>query len=264
MARYCLNIQDGYSNHFYVPMGRGKELAREKAELYEIDLITTTLGENDFIDKLKELHIAPMQFDWNFVEGSVQYIVNQEVHCLPLIFERDPLLLKIIQVHNKYRYHLGMSEAQLIHKITEPGAQLPYDLIDMLHSIIHYRDDILQLVSQNKELLNDPNLSKKLKELIYVWMQCNTYDEKREYEHDLLRQMLSYINLRRLKAMEYGIHMYQAIVDIPQVSKNNLTQPYGFPEKDDSVDPDEYAFLTEEELAQMYGEVEEDEKSHGR
>ena len=60
-------------------------------------------------------------------------------------------------------------------------------------------------------------------------------------ENDILKNMLSYSNLRRLKCMEYQCSIYDCL----------------YCQSDDTMlderDPDEEAFLSEEEKRQMYG-----------
>lgn len=83
-------------------------------------------------------------------------------------------------------------------------------------------------------------------------MQSIDYDEKREYQNEILIDMLSYMTFRRLKAMEYACYIGQKLT--------NQTYHNSFEEYE--RDPDETAFLTEDELAMMYG-VSFGERRHG-
>lgn len=254
MAKYRLCIRDENANKFYVPFRRDGNNFQEKVDLYEIDMVTITLGDEKFISALKQCNLAPSNFDWNHVSGYIEYTMNQVQKYLPLIFERDALLIQMINLENKYRHHQGMSESRVVNMICEKPTGLPDDLKQLLGDLKQYRDYFLNEVLQVPELIENPNLSKKIRQQIHSWMESVTYDEKKEYENDLLKQMLSYINLRRMKATEHGIRLHEAIVDLPQVLH----------EDEDRIDSDEFAFLTEEEMAQIRGEVlEKDGKSYG-
>ena len=237
MARYRLCISDQNANKFYVPFGRDGKEPKETVDLYEIDMVTISLGKEKLISELKKCNLASPNFDWNRVTGHIEYTYGQEKKYLPLLFERDPLLIQMVNLENKYRYHKGISESRVVNMICETSTHLPDDLKRLLENLTQYRDCFLNEVVQTPELLADRNLSKKLRQQMYSWTQSSTYDERREYANDLLKQMISYMNLRRMKAAQYALYVSDPIVDQPQVIEEDETETPSLPPVDAGITP---------------------------
>lgn len=250
MAKYSLWISDRIGNKICIPMSRDCQTCREKVDLYEIDLLTVSLGKEGFINTLQKSNIVPKDFEWGNTSGYIQYQINQKKHYLPLLFEKDKLLIQILNFQNKYRYQRSKTEGEIINEFKKIPFQSDFSKI--LLSLAHYRDEILQQMKMDLDLLNDCNISKKFAQKMYSCLQSTDYDEKREYQNDILIDMLSYITFRRLKAMEYACYVNQKLTN----------QTYHNSSEETERDPDETAFLSENELAMMYG-VSFGERNHG-
>ncbi len=246
MAKYSLWISDKYLNRFYVPLSRDGKNYKEKNELYEIDLLTVSLGKEDFIECLKKSSIAPNQFDWNSVYGYIQYQMNHETCYLPLLFVEenivDSVLIQVLNFQNEHRYHQHQNETQILHSFQK--RPMTKEFTKILFSLRIYRDYILDKVKNNQDMLSDGNLSIKLIQKIYSCIQSNDYDEQIEYKNDILLEMLSYINFRRLKTTEYGCHIKPALVNRHHIEP--------FVEDSNGRDSDD-EFLTDDEKELMYG-----------
>lgn len=252
MAKYSLWISDQYLNRFCVPLSRDGKNYKEKNELYEIDLLTVSLGKNKFIDSLKNSNLAPNQFDWSSVYSYIRYQMNHRTCYLPLLFVgdnvRDKLLIQVLNFHNKYRYHNSKTEGKIITEFqTKP---LQSDFSSMISSLSQYRDAILNQVKENQYLLDNCNIPRKLARKLYSCIQSTDYEEQREYKNDILIELLSYITFRRMKTIEYG-----CVIEQESIAKQEVNL------EEDEFDPDEIAFLTKEELDMMYG-IDHGEKHH--
>lgn len=243
MAKYSLWVTDDNMNKVCIPLSRDGQTYSEKSELYEIDLVTVSLGRERFIQTLKQSNIVPDNFDWNTVGGYIQYTSNRQPKYLPLIFEKSALLEEMLNLQNFVRYYKGMSETEAIEKMSSYGS---VDQLTAMNRLLRkFRDYILNRVQSNLEFLNDPNLPKKMGQSIYSCLNSVTYDEQIEWRNDILKQISSYINFRRLYTIDQGINTHEYIC---------LTNKQPDPEiEKEEYDPDEDAFLTEDEKSKMYG-----------
>lgn len=242
MAKYSLWIIDDSSKLFCVPLSRNGQSFKEKVDLYEIDLLTVSLGKECFIEQLKKSDLAPCDFNWNHVQGHIEYQANHETHLIPLLFEKDDLLIKMLNFQNKYRSQQGKTETQILNMFQK--GSMPEEFSQMLILLSNYRDFIINKIRMNPNMLKNKNLSRKMAQKIYSCIQSTDYDEQIAYKNDILTDMLSYLTFRRMKATEYGCHhVTTSIIDLPNLQENAL----------ESWDPDEEAFLTEEEKRSMYG-----------
>lgn len=245
MAKYSLWISDKYLNRFCVPLSRDGKNCKEKSELYEIDLVTVSLGKETFIESLKRSNMASVDFDWESAIGYIQYQMNHRTCYLPLLFAgnnviRDNLLIQVLNFHNKYRYHNGKTEGKIITEFKKSPLQT--DFAVTLSFLAHYRDDILNQVKENWCLLDGRNIPRKLAQKLYSCIQSTDYEEQREYKNDILIEMLPYINFRRLKSAEYGCYIEQKLVDQQEIKI-----------EEDEIDPyDEYLTKEDWEKAKVY------------
>ncbi len=238
MAKYSLWISDKYLNRFCVPLSRNRKNYKEKNELYEIDLLTVSLGKKAFIDNLRRSNLAPNQFDWNSVYSYIQYQMNHNTCYLPLLFigdnVRDKLLIQVLNFHNKYRYHNGKTETKLFAEFKKSA--LPTDFSSMKSSLSYYRDSILNQIKENQHLLDNRNIPRKLAQKIYSCLQSTDHDEQIEYRNDILTEMLSYLTFRKLKTMEYGCVIGQ---------KSIIEQAIDFEKESEDTSKEE--FLTDDD-----------------
>lgn len=246
MAKYSLWIVDDNCNCFLVPLSRDGQNYKEKVELYEIDLLTISLGKQNFIEALKNSHIAPIDFHWYSVKGYIEYQSNRKSIHMPLIFEKDKLFIDILNFYNKYCYYQGQTTTKIQKQLLEPTSSNDFQRIKSL--LIVYRDKFLETVGQNPGILYNKNLTKELTSKVYRYMNAVTHDEQVEYRNDLLQKMFSYINYRRIKALEYDCRINQKLVDLQRTDLGG---------EEDEVDPDQYAFLTEDEKMEMQGYIKE-------
>lgn len=244
MAKYSLWIEDDKCKRFCVPLSRNGQDLKEKVNLYEIDLLTISLGKQKFIQDLQNSHIAPIDFNWNSVTGYISYRLDGEDKLMPLLFEKDNALVGILNFYNKYYYHQKQTATKLQNKFLE--STLPIDFQKVKSLLMLCRDQLLEAVIQNSDLLDNANLPKEFTSKIHCYMQAVTYDEKVEYKNDLLKKMFSYINFRRVKVLEYGCDIKQKLID----RQSGILEVV-----EDEIDPDRYAFLTEDERAEMEGYV---------
>lgn len=244
MPKYRLCIGDKNVKKFYVPFSRDGKTYQDRVELYEIDLLTISLGREAFIEALKKSNIAPDEFSWETVFGQIEYMNNHETKYLPLLFDNDKLLTHMINMQNKYRYHKQMSEGKLIELFTDQYFSRPNDLTNLLTELDAYKNEWLSQIQQNPKLLEDSGFSKNMQRILYSWLHSTTYDEQKEFETSFLKEILSYFNFRRLKMIEYDCYTRDPIINQPN---SQLI------DEKDEIDPDVDAFLTEEEKRQMYG-----------
>lgn len=240
MAKYSLRVSDGNGNQLLVPFCRENGSKKEKVELYEIDLVTISLGKKQFIEQLKKSKIVPSNFDWSCFRGCIEYKSNHKTKYMPLLFEQDKLLITMLNFQNQYRYHQGMSEKAMVSEFIKSHSQ--EDFHRMKFYLQSYRDQILAMIQKKADLLDDPNLPKEVSQKLYSYHQAITYEEQMEYRNDLLKKIFTYLNFRRCKAMEYGCQIETLIRQIT-VEEDG--------EKE--IDPDNFAVLTDEEYEQAYG-----------
>ena len=247
MAKYSLWVRDGFDNSFCVPLSRDGQTYKEKVELYEIDLVTVSLGKEKFIEQLKKSNLAPNNFNWNSVRGYVQYQRNQEKCYLPLLFEPDTLLIKMLNFENKYRYHESYSETKIIERFKKGYLSGAFSTVASYLS--HYRDFLLEQIQQNPNLLTSCYLKKRIAQRMYTCIYSIDEKERQEYKNDILLCMLEYSTFRRLKTMEYDCSIGDSIVNI--IDEVSIKVPSD--DLSERWDPDEEAFLSEEEKKLMYG-----------
>lgn len=242
MAKYSLWVSDRLCNKVCVPLSRDGKTFSKKVELYEIDLLTISLGKEQFIQSLKQSNVFPNNFDWNSINAYITYSSNGKERYLPLIFEKIEILINMINVQNTYRYHYKLSEAKLVEEMTSPNA--PFDLALMKSRLQKYRDSLLRQISSHPEFLDNQNIPKNMAQKMYSCSKSYDYDEQIEYKNDILKNMMSYLNFRRLIAAQYGCHLNQRLASSQFIEEE---------EEVEERDPDEEAFLTEEEQKMMYG-----------
>ncbi len=244
MAKYSLWVTDDLMNRFCVPMSRDGKTCKEKVDLYEIDLLTVWLGKEAFIEQLKKTNLAPKDFNWNHIQGYIQYQRNRRSYFLPLLFERDQLLIDILNFQNHYRCHEGLSETQILDMFKKTS--LPIEFKRILFSLTNYRNLILEEIQNCPYMLEDRYLSKQMTQKFHSCIQSSDYNEQLEYKNDILVHMLSYITFRRLKTMEYSC-------DIKQLLSGQLNTQIKEEWDEEEKDPDQDAFLTDDEKKLMYG-----------
>lgn len=242
MAKYSLWILDDNCNRFCVPLSRDGQNYKEKVELYEIDLLTVSLGKQKFIQALQNSHIAPNNFDWNSICGHIEYKANHKDIRMPLIFEKDDMFIEILNFYNQHCYHQKQTATKVQEQFLE--STLPNDFQKIKSLLIVCRDRLLDAVYEQPNLLYSESLPKEFTSKLHRYMHAVTLDEQVEYRNDLLKKMFSYINFRRVKALEYGCYVNQRLIDLQQVSLEIA---------EEEVDPDRYAFLTEDEKLEMEG-----------
>lgn len=240
MRKYKLWVSDDQANSFYVLFSRNQKDIYEKVELYEIDLLTVSLGIESFIESLKKSRIAPTNFNWNSINASIRYQWNQTEKYLPPIFMKDQLLISMLNIQNEYRYHQKQTQQMVNQMLLEnESLQQPRKT---KYKLMVYRDYLLEVIRKNRDFLYDENLNRELKEKINCYLQSFCYDEQVKYKNEILRKMVSYSNFRRLKAMEYNCRISDKLVEI--INSQEVEEK----------DPDIDAFLTDEEKVIMYGE----------
>lgn len=239
MAKYSLWISDDKCNKVCVPLSRDGKNFSKKVELYEIDLLTVSLGKEKFLQSLKQSNIIPKDFDWESIYAYIQYNSNGKQKNLPLLFEKTEILTSMLNVQNIYRYHHKLSETKLVEKMISSEHTLAF----FNSELRSYRDYLLQQISLYPEFLNNENLSRSLAQKFYSCLHSINYDEQMEYKNDILKNMMSYLNFRRLVAAECGCYLREDLALTQFVEEEDV----------DERDPDEEAFLTDDEKKMMYG-----------
>ncbi len=84
---------------------------------------------------------------------------------------------------------------------------------------------------------------------MYTCIYSIDENERQEYKNDILLCMLEYSTFRRLKTMEYDCSIGDSIVNI--IDEVSIKVPSD--DLSERWDPDEEAFLSEEEKKLMYG-----------
>lgn len=237
MTKYSLWISSDRCNPICIPLSRDNQLTKEKVNLYEIDLLTASLGKEKFIKELKKTGLLPHDFDWCTMIGYIEYNISHKKRWLPLLFEKDKLILQMLTIQNQYRHHEGKTEAELITLLTRASNDQFKKLKSLL---VTYSEHLIEGVRANPHLLYHQNMPKEVASKVHRYIESDTYDEKIEYSNEIIKKLFSYINFRKIKTVEYEcqIEMYQKI-------ENQL--------EEDAYEPDKDAFLTDEEWRDMYG-----------
>ena len=250
MARYSLWISSN-SGKYLIPLSRNNEETKEKVDLYEIDLVTISLGKEKFVETVKSSKIVPADFDWSTAFGYIQHRMNKKDKYLPLLFKKDKTILQMINFVNEFRYHEKIPEEKLVQQFFTKNyiSHLYEQLLTMLSD---YCTKLIILARDNYESISNSIIPQKVKKKLYCFIQSTNYDEQLEYKNDILKELLFYINFRKVKTFEYGCSIREPLIN----SHSNAQK-----ETEEREDIDE--FLTEDELANAYL-INEEEKVYGK
>lgn len=200
MAKYSLWLTDINNNSFFIPLRREGDRAKKNRELYEIDLLTVSLGEEQFIEQLQKSNIAPKDYDWSTSKVFIKYKVKDKEYYLSPLFEKNSILVKILNFQNKYRYHKVMSVASIKEQVLD-FENLNVDFIDILKEIEEFSSSTLLFIKDefvSYEFCSDAIIPRRLKQIVNVYEDAFSNEEKEVCERYFTNELLSYTTFRKV------------------------------------------------------------------